>query len=230
MKKTFIIILIVLFFITGCKNKTNDNNKKMGIEEKNDPIIEEKDTYIDDNPIKLRLYSIDNYNNYIPIIEYSCIWKMETTLGVFTVIPTEEEIINDNYYQTIFFRHWNSYENADNYKIGYNIKFTLKDGKTINENILMPWQTDLVFPYLFVYLYDDVNIPPGTWHSHLTNDEVKSNTKFTSIKLHGWETAENISSPIELTVFTYKNNNDFDSETGNYRGNSFYRIIIYQKK
>ena len=236
MKKIFsiaILCLVVVLFLTSCDSKVEDkksSNDDIDIEEKENNT-EEKEVYKDDNPIKLRLYMIDDYNNYIPVIEHTNVWRMSTDIGVFSVIPTEEEIVNDNYYQTIFFRHWNSYKNAEDYKIGYNIKFTLKDNTVFDKNILEPPYDSVFWPYLFVYVYDDVNIPPGTWHSHLTPEQVKTNTKFTSIKLTGnYNTSSDIISPIELTVFTYKNDNDFDKETGKYRGSSFYKIVIYEKK
>ena len=81
-------------------------------------------------------------------------------------------------------------------------------------------------PYLYVYLYDDINQQDGAWYSHVEESQVNENTIFSSIKLY--QVTDNFSSPIKLTVFTYKSDDDFDTN-GNYRGNSSYTINLIQK-
>ena len=52
-------------------------------------------------------------------------------------------------------------------------------------------------------------------------------TVFSSIKLYLHNKTNEITSPITLTAFTYKDDNDFLD--GHYRGNSKYTITIYNK-
>ena len=82
-------------------------------------------------------------------------------------------------------------------------------------------------PYLYVYLYDDVHQPDGTWYSHLEPVDMKDNTVFSSIKLYFAQQGSKISSPITLTVFTY-DEDDIDS-SGKYKGTSKYTITINTK-
>jgi len=79
--------------------------------------------------------------------------------------------------------------------------------------------------YFYVYLYDDVNQADGAFYSHL--EKMDDNTKITSIKIYAVDGIEKVENFI-LSVFTYKDNNDFDTD-GNYRGNSIYGIRIKRK-
>ena len=58
-------------------------------------------------------------------------------------------------------------------------------------------------------------------------DDVKDDTIYSSIKLYLHKQSIEITSPITLTVFTYKDDNDFID--GHYRGNSKYSITINNK-
>ena len=56
---------------------------------------------------------------------------------------------------------------------------------------------------------------------------MNDNTKITSIKIYAVGGIDKVENFI-LTVFTYKDSNDFDAD-GNYRGNSIYGIRIKRK-
>ena len=56
---------------------------------------------------------------------------------------------------------------------------------------------------------------------------IKDNTIFTTIKLTTSTKINDITSDIELTAFTYLDDNDFLD--GNYRGNSKFTTIIKKK-
>ena len=83
-------------------------------------------------------------------------------------------------------------------------------------------------PYLYVYLYDDINQEPNSYYNHLEPEDMKENTIFSSIKLFLAQEGEKITSPITLTVFTYNNEKDF-TEDNKYRGSSSYTIEIETK-
>ena len=118
----------------------------------------------------------------------------------------------------------NGIPNFNNYKIGFNVKFTLIDGRVINANVFKPVEyTNYGFsPYLYAWIYDDVNATG--WHSHIEEKDFNENTIMSSIKLMWGNDSNLINSDIELTVFTY-DNDDFDND-GNYKGISKFTTII----
>lgn len=231
-KKLPIIILVLIIIFCGTiitvNNFPKEKEQDKNIQKENEkPIQEVEDFYKDDNPFLIALYTSENGFN--KITEHSNIYKMSTDIGVFTVFASNENTVTGSF-QPTWWSLWKSFKNYEKYKIGYNIQFTHTKGE-VNKNILKPSDgEDIVFyPYLFVYLYDDVNITPGTWNPHIEDHQVNENTLFTSIKLTGHlESHNTITSPIKLTVFTYKSDDDFDPETKQYRGKSAYTILIKQ--
>ena len=83
-------------------------------------------------------------------------------------------------------------------------------------------------PYLYIYLYDDVNQASGTYYNHLEPSDMKDNTIYSSIKLFLAQEGIKITSPITMTVFTYDTEDDI-TEDNHYRGNSSYTITINTK-
>ena len=219
MKK--IIFLLILIILCGCKNNNieNLNNKNIKTD---DTYVKEKveETYIDDNPIIVSLYS-----NSKLISEYEFYNQNMKDIGVFTAFFTNDEYLPDSSKYT-WKNYYNNYiEDISKYKIGYNIYF--EDNDTIyNKNILGPEGMYYFDPYLYIYLYDDINQLDGAWYSHVEENEVKDNTIFSSIKIY--QASKDFSSPIKLTVFTYDSDDDFD-EKGNYRGKSSYTINLIPK-
>ena len=223
MKK--IIIICICIFLCGCNQEyknahVEEHNKKIEETDINLNINDKEEKYIDDNPIIVGLY---NGNNLITDYEFN--EQSMKDIGVFTTFFTNDEYLtNSNKYT--WMNYYNKYEtDISNYKIGYNIIFE-DNGTTYNKNILGPEAMYYFDPYLYIYLYDDINQLDGAWYSHVEENEVNENTIFSSIKL--FQVTDHFSSPIKLTVFTYDSNDDFDNE-GNYRGNSKYTINIIPK-
>ena len=224
MFKKFLCIyfMICLFFLVGCNNtdKKKENNNKEQITKKQDSKNKEdvKDKYIDDNPIIVGLYE-----NYSTLVKDYYTSKTNNKDLVFSTFFTNDQTLVDGYLKYKWNYYYNKYNNIDDYKIGYTISFYVDD-YLITKTITEITDEYIVSPFMYVYLYDDINQVDGAWYSHLTKDDVTENTIFTSIKLY-LVAAQHIDSPINLTVFTYKDSNDFD-ENGNYRGNSKYQINI----
>ena len=80
----------------------------------------------------------------------------------------------------------------------------------------------VVIHLVIIYIYDDINT--NGWHSHIEENEYTDNTVMSSIKLMWAPSYYEINSPIELSVFTY-DDDDF-SEEGYYRGISSYKMTI----
>ena len=232
-----LILLVVLGFIFFKYIKVNsNNNKSSNITEENKNVenetaeIEPKEPeYVDDNPIKVGLYI--QKGNYKTLVkdEYYCNWDPEEILGLFYAVYTTDDVIAGNNFNYVWKEYLNNYSNIDKYRIGYNISFTMDDGEVIDQTILNPDHAYLMYPEIQFYLYDDINLIPGKRYYHITHDDFKENTLCSSAKLVGDKRTPNIASDILLTVFTYDSDDDFEPETGKYRGNSYYTITIKRK-
>lgn len=216
MKKIIILITIVVF-ISGC----NNNSKKIDInlEEKTKSIIE-KENYVDDNPIKLGIY-----DGKTLVKDYETELVSQSDLAVFSVYFTQDEILDSVGSKYNYKKYYQNYDSIDNYKIGFYINFT-NDGKFYEANILSPNDMYVFSPFMYIYLYDDVNQEDYTFYSHLTSEDINDDTVYSSIKLYLEQTnIENIS----ITAFTYDGEEDFSS-SGYYRGNSKYTVNIKLNK
>lgn len=215
MKRT-ILLLFLLFFLVGCgKEKintiTNDNQEI-------DDAIEVKDTYQDDNPIKVGLYMNGKLQK-----EYTTSIIDGQDIAVFEVYYTNDSDVGNGSTKYNFNKYYSNYENIDNYKIGFYLGFETTEGK-MGATILDPSKMHELY-YIYNYLYDDIHQADGAWYSHVEMGDVKENTLYTSIKLYAGGYTYKITSPITLTVFTYDDMDDFD-ENGNYRGKSSYTVTI----
>lgn len=218
--KKIIIILITLLIVTGCNAKQTETTKK----ETEKTPEEIKEDYIDNNPIKLGLYLYTNsYTTRKLLTEYSTDWIEGTDLCSLEIYYTTAESIPGTNQKKLWNTYYSYYQNIDNYRIGYHIEFNTKNNQ-ISKNILSPQDTEEIFDYIQLYLYDDINQEDGAWYSHVTNEQYNKNNILTSIKLTGSSKTNEITSNIILTAFTY-DDDDFD-ENNNYRGNSKATITI----
>lgn len=229
MKKIIVgLIIITTIFLTFLVSKeifTPKNNNPIIKQDNIKPnITEEKNEYMDNNPLEIGLYKYYGRNkNRELITEYANNWNYHQDISSFEVFYTNEQSITGNYFQDTFKYYYDKYENIDNYKIGYLISFITIDGE-INKMILSPKDTEEFYNYLEVYLYDDYHREKGVWYSHTTEDEYNNNTLLTSIKFTAGKNVKEIISDISLMAFTY-DYDDFD-ESNNYRGISKYSIIV----
>ena len=219
MKKIFLLFIILL--IVGCKK---EDAKEIERIEKliNEPQKEEipKETpYVDNNPIIVGLYKDRKL-----IKEYHKKFTNQTDLAIFNVVFTNDESLDNDSFKNIWKKNYEKYDNIDNYKIGYEIEFEA-NGEMQNNVMLDPTNQHKLHPYLYTYLYDDIH--NSGHYSHVTKEQVKDDTIYSSIKIYLHQQINKITSPITLTVFTYKDDNDFVD--GHYRGNSKYTITIYNK-
>jgi len=240
MKNKIILISLIIFFIIFgtltslyCidQNRMRNNlpvlfstwGKKyapaLDIKEENPVLPEEpkEPEYKDDNPVKLGIY-IEQGNNLVLIKEHTCNWSAENVMGLFYAIPTQEEYILNSNFDTMWKNYINNYENADIYRIGYSLDFTLSDGNNMHYQILNPDDAYKTFPKIMSFLYDDINLVPGKPYYHITQDVMYDYTICSSLKLVGDVETSNISSDIKLTAFCWDTEDDFDPETGLYRG------------
>lgn len=223
--KKLLIILFEILFLCGCNYDKQVEPIKDNIV--NDANEEVKEEYEDNNPIKVGLFLADdsNYHNKNKLVDtYYTNFTNGVDIGSFEVFFTDDNVIDGNRFKDTWYKYYNMYNNIEDYKIGFNVKFILKDGTNYSGNFLEP-DIYRFGDYFYVYLYDDVNQADGAFYSHL--EEMKDDTMLTSIKIYAVDGIDNVENFI-LSVFTYKDSNDFDSN-GNYRGDSIYGIRIKRK-
>ena len=227
--KKIIILFIFLLLLTGCnKLVKEDNQKEINNDQNNNQINSdlEENIYQDTNPIKIALYEGTN-GSYSRVDTFYSKMEALKDIGLFSIILSQDKKVTGNNIKGLYKDYSSQYENFSNYKIGYHIAFSLKDGTMLSETILKPltFSKFSFSDYLYVWLYDDIN--NSGFYSHIEEDEYNENTVMSSIKLMSTKKSEEISSPIELTVFTY-DEDDF-SESGNYIGVSKYKISIVKE-
>lgn len=218
-----ILLIGIIFFICGCSLFTKEEKKEITT---NNDNVKTEDKYVDDNPIKLGIFLVDNnYHNKSVIKDtYYTDFVSGKDIASFEVFYTGDEVIDGTNFKNTWNTYYDKYTDIDNYKIGYNIKFILNDGTSLDNTFLKP---DIFYfaKYFYVYFYDDIHQKDGTMYSHL--EEVNDNTLMTSIKIYAVDGIDDVKDII-LTAFTYDDEDDFD-DNGNYRGSSSYTIEIKRK-
>lgn len=217
MKKIFITLLIL--FTIGCQKENKEEIErieKLINDPKPTPTLTPTPLYVDNNPIKVGIYKDGKL-----LTEYNKKFKGRTDLAIFNIVFTNDETLPKESFKKLWMDYYNKYENIDDYKIGFEISVEINGEK--KENVLLnPKNQHKLNPQLYAYLYDDIH--NSGYYSHVTMDDLKDNTIFSSIKIYLHDKINEITSPITLTVFTYKDDNDFID--GHYRGNSKYTITI----
>lgn len=220
-----VLLIGVIFLVCGCSLFSFKDREETIVNEKDDTEVKE-DKYIDDNPIKLGIFFVDNnYRNKSVIKDtYYADFISGKDIDSFEVFYTDDEVINGNKFKDTWNIYYDKYTDIDNYKIGYDIKVILNDGTESNNTFLEP---DIFYfgKYFYVYFYDDIHQDDGVMYGHL--EENGDNTLMTSVKLYAVNGIDEVDYII-LTAFTYKDDNDFD-KNGNYRGKSSYSIKIKRK-
>lgn len=130
--KKLLIILFGILFLCGCNYDKQVEPIKDNIV--NDVKEEVKEEYEDNNPIKVGLFLADdsNYHNKNKLVDtYYTNFTSGKDIGSFEVFFTDDNVIDGNRFKDTWYKYYNMYENINDYKIGFNIKFILKDGTNI---------------------------------------------------------------------------------------------------
>ena len=213
MKKIFLLLMI--FILVGCTKE----EEKVIITPTPENIEPTPTPYIDNNPITVGIY----YKGKL-IHEYNTKFQNKKDIAIFNIYFTNKEDLGSTNVKNNYNKYYQEYENIKEYKTGFLISFDTVNGHM--ENLLLdPSNQHKLHPYLYAYLYDATH-QTGKY-SHLKKEDINNDTNYTSIKLYLHLDTKEITSPITLTVFTYKDENDFLD--GHYRGNSSYTITINNK-
>lgn len=213
--KKYLMLLVLLFIVTGCVNE----EKEVVEEPKPEPTTIPVPVYTDDNPIKVGLYIKGKL-----ISEYTTSYANDKDIVSMDVYFTNESDVGSSNTKYNFKKYYNNYENIDKYKIGFYVSF--ETGDKHNEKVILDPDVEFALaPWIYIYLYDDVHQADGAWYSHVTKNDYNDDTIFSSIKLYMAEKCDEVTSDITVSVFTYDDMDDFDSD-GYYRGNSIHTAII----
>ncbi len=223
--KKILIITCMLLTLTSCSYKTQPINKKDNKKNITSNVKEEiKDTYIDNNPITLGIYMYTNSSTpRYKTNEYKNNWELNVDICSLEIFYTNEDKIPGTNFKNLWNNYYQNYTDINSYKIGYLIEFNTANEGKIKKYIKSPQDTDSIYKYIQLYLYDDIH-QDGGWYSHITENEYNNDSILTSIKLTGSTYIDEITSDISLTAFTY-DDDDFD-ENGEYRGISKQTVII----
>ena len=223
MKKNILLLLLILTLLTGCSPKKEEKIVEKKKVEPKPEVVEEVDE--DLNPMPIGFYDLEG-NHLVRLHEIHEDLVVEKDVGLFQVYPSfDEEIYLDEAFGPSFYQKWTEYNQSHTIKIGFHIHFTLFNGEEVSYNILYPSQTFDKWEYLMNYLYDDYAHFGDYFYSHIENDEFTENTLFTAFKMQSSYQCNEIHSSIQLSVFTYDTDDDFD-ENGLYRGNSIHTFKI----
>ena len=167
---------------------------------------------------------ISFYKDGKKITTENVLLKVGSVLGTFQIFPSNEDKVEEGWNN--FYNEWIKYDPNHKVKIGYNISYSLNDGRKISHTILNPSNTMDYEGYLAIFLYDDYNNRNNSWYSHVEEKDYSDNTFLTSIKLYGNGAIGDINSNIVITAFTYDTDDDFDPTTKEYRGKSKNTLIL----
>ena len=225
MKKICLLLLSILILMCGCE-KERDN---LIVEKDKDEIIyneevEVVDTYTDLNNTPIGIYSLQG-NKLVKLTSFNTNLIIEKDINTFQLYPSNEDVIylNNGFGQS-FYDEYMKYNTNGNLKMGFNIKFTLYEGREVNYNIFGPNETFNEWNYLMNYLYDDYANRGKSFYSHVESHQVTPETLYTAFKMQASYGCGDINSKIEFTVFTYDSEDDFLDN--NYRGNSKHTMNI----
>lgn len=175
-------------------------------------------------------------NRRLVVDEFKSTWVTGKDIGVFYAYPTSKPSVESLPYMDLFKKYWNTdlYPNADEYKIGYHLIFTLKSSEIIDMTIRLPKDCPkdpkaYFYQYIEVYVYDNLHRIPGPTFYHLEETSTFSNTIMTSIKLTAGSRSSEVVSAT-LTAFVYKDDSDFDPVSGKYIGKTSYEIDVLRNE
>lgn len=224
MKKIFLLLMCVFILLCGCEKKEETKDVVKDKEENKEEIVEEVDTYKDLNNTPIGIYSLQG-NKLVKLTSFNTKLVIEKDINTFQLYPSNEDVIylNNGFGQS-FYDEYMKYNTNGNLKMGFNIKFTLYEGREVSYNIFSPNETFTEWNYLMNYLYDDYANRGKSFYSHVESHQVTPETLYTTFKMQASYGCGDIFSKIQFTVFTYDSEDDFlDNE---YRGNSKYTLNI----
>lgn len=180
-------------------------------------------------PHVISIYAPNKAGKREKITDFVGAWDKGKDIECFEALATDADTIPAGRFSTVWQSYWDKYPDAEQCKIGYCLRFTLNSSQEIKRTIRTPDDAQDFREYIEVYLYDDVHQTPGVRYSHIVQSAINKDTICTSIKLTAGSKIDEVKE-IHLTAFVYTGDEDFDSATGEYIGNSSYEITLYRSE
>ena len=168
----------------------------------------------------------DGTKTRVRISEFTSARKAKKDIDCFEIFASTDESVSGKSFRAMWNAVWESHENRDNAKIGFEIEFTCGD-TVVKKTLLKPSDAEEFFDYLEIYMYDDIHQTPGQWYTHLDDDDMKEETIISSIKLTSGSKIAEVGDII-LTAFIY-NGEDCFSASGSYIGTVLASVTIKEK-
>ncbi len=217
-----LVVCSIVFSACGKKeessNTKNESTASASIADSSSQVssVEESSSLpelIDDGKhiTKIGLYLPDDktyIRKYIPSFQSN--WIKGKDIACFETYYSNDPELPPTQAVKLWQSFLDKYVDSAEYKMGYYMTFTLKSGEQHSIRILKPDDTMVYRPYIETYLYDDYHQTPGHFYSHLLPSQMNDNTMTSSIKLTVGQKGDEVDN-IQLTVFAYKSNADFDS-------------------
>jgi len=156
--------------------------------------------------------------------EFTGKWTKGQDIDCFEAIASNEETIQGASFKEMFNKAWESFPNREGYKIGYELRYTLKDGSEVYYTITTPSDIQKT-EYIECWLYDDIHQKAGVRYTHLSDKDMKDETLITSIKLTCGNKIADVEE-IHLTAFIYWDPVLQFDENGHYGGSVKHEITI----
>ena len=219
--KKLVLVIILLPLLVGCNNKeNNDLNTNVNENKNEETVIEENE--IEEVKMEIGMYIYSNKTRTL-LNDYKTDFILNQDLLSVEVYNVKKEELESGTQKELWNKYYEQYKDI-NPKIAYHIKFSTTDSGLIEQTIYSPKDTEQIYDYMQIYLYDDINQLDNTTYTHITEEEINDDTILTSIKLTGSKKTDNINSDIELSAFMYIDNNTNINDT-----NNKYKIIISRK-
>ncbi len=220
MKKILVLIFVLLSM--GCSNAIKKEKKPEPVKEPEKKVVTPK--YVDNNLMKINFYRREG-NVIKKVTEHNSVFVAKKDILNYQVYATDLDFFAFvNTFKDTWLPYWSSYENYEQYKIGYLLEYKLINGTKIKHIITNPENTQKHYDYIEIYLYDALAHSSDSFYSHVTTEDYKDTTIFTSIKVTAGSKIAEVVSPLKLTAFSY-DSDDFTS-IGDYRGQAKSTIII----
>ncbi len=219
-----LIFCSIVFSACGKKKESpetkNDSKVSASIADSSSEVssVEESSSLpelIDDGKhiTKIGLYLPDDktyIRKYIPFFQSN--WIKGKDIACFETYYSNDPELPPTQAVKLWQSFIDKYVDSSEYKMGYYMTFTLKSGEQHSIRILKPEDTQVYKQYIETYLYDDYHQIPGHFYSHLLPSQMNEKTMTSSIKLTVGQKGDEVDN-IQLTVFAYKGDADFDAST-----------------
>ena len=203
-KNKWLILAIMILAITGCtEKKAKKVVERKEIIETQEEINKIKEETKLESKVDIGLYKVENGIRKltdeleIPFPQYQDIISLEAYYTKELILPSYNQ-------KNLWEKYYDNYTDIENERIGYRIQFQT-EAQEFDELILEPIDTERIFNYVQIYLYDDIH-SKSNWYSHITQDQQTDETIFTSLKLTGSTQIDELKE-ITITAFTYDKTN-----------------------